>query len=158
MDTTWLFNKLDSEYKASTPEFPCNYYNMLAYRNVAVTGTVTDRKGHPIEGAVVRGWNEWWGVGMNTYTDADGRFRLVSNDICVHFEISAPGYSKQKFDRSPSYPADLQLPDREREYQQMPLTGWGPSDGRILPHGSDERYEAPTAVEASIGNITLIRL
>ncbi len=149
---------LDSGYTASAPEFPSNYYNMLAYRNVAVTGTVTDRKGRPIEGAVVRGWNEWWGIGMNTYTDAEGRFRLVSNDICVHFEVSAPGFSRLKFDRSVTFPEGTELPDREREYQQMTLTGWGPADGRILPHGSDERYEAPTAVEASIGNITLMRL
>ncbi|MBO4587114.1 MAG: hypothetical protein J5677_04785 [Bacteroidales bacterium] len=153
-----LVAQLGIAYEASTPEFPCNYYNMLAYRNVAVTGIVTDQKGRPIEGAVVRGWNEWWGVGMNTYTDADGRFRLVSNDICVHFEISAPGYSKQKFDHTPIFPSDLELPDREREYQQMPLTGWGPSDGRILPHGKQERFEAPTAVEASIGKIALTHL
>lgn len=153
-----LVAQLDSAYTASTPEFPCNYYNMLAYRNIAVTGTVTDNKGRPIEGAVVRGWNEWWGVGMNTYTDADGHFRLVSNDICIHFEISAPGYSKLKFDRTPAFPADIQLPDSEREYHQLPFTGWGTADGRILPHGSDERYEAPTAVEASIGKIALTHL
>lgn len=150
-----LVAHLEDEYIASTAEMPCNYYNMLAYRNVAVTGTVTDRKGRPIEGAVVRGWNEWWGVGMNTYSDADGQFRLVSNDICVHFEISAPGYSKAKFDRTPDYPADLELPDREREYQQMPLIGWGTPDGHILPHGKQERFDAPAAVEASIGNIAL---
>ena len=93
-----------------------------------------------------------------TYTDADGHFRLVSNDICIHFEISAPGYSKLKFDRTPAFPADIQLPDSEREYHQLPFTGWGTADGRILPHGSDERYEAPTAVEASIGKIALTHL
>ena len=153
-----LVAQLDIAYEASSPESPCNYYNMLAYSNVAVTGIVTDQKGQPIEGAVVRGWNEWWSVGMNTYTDADGRFRLVSNDICEHFEISAPHHSKVKFDRKPSYPADLQLPDREREYQQMPLTGWGTPDGRILPHDIQERFEAPTAVEASIGKIVLTSL
>lgn len=153
-----LVAHLDSGYIASTPEFPCNYYNMLAYRNIAVTGRVVDIHGQPIEGAVVRGWNEWWGVGVNTYTDADGRFRLVSNDICVHFEISAPGYSNRKFNHTPAYPSDIALPDSEREYHQIPLTGWGTPDGRILPHGKQERFEAPTAVEASIGNVALIRL
>ena len=150
-----LVAHLEDEYIASTAEMPCNYYNMLAYQNVAVTGRVVDIHGRPIEGAVIRGWNEWWGVGMNTYSDADGQFRLVSNDICVHFEISAPGYSKAKFDRTPDYPADLELPDREREYQQMPLIGWGTPDDRILPHGKQERFDAPAAVEASIGNIAL---
>lgn len=135
---------------------PTNYYNMLAYQNVAVTGRVIDDKGKPIEGAVVRGWNTDWSVGMNTYTDHTGCFRLVSNDICTHFEISAPHYSKRKFSRTPSYPSGLTLPNRTREYQQIPLLGWG-TDGCILPSDT-KRFEAPTAVEASIGDIKLKRL
>ena len=141
---------------------PANYYNMLAYQNLAVTGKVTDKKGRPIEGAVVRGWNEDWSVGMNTYTDSTGSFRLVSNDICTHFEISAPRYSREKFDRRSSYPTGLILPDKEREYQQIPLLGWG--EPLPLPNGGVQRdllptkpkqFEAPTAVEASIGTICL---
>ena len=144
---------------------PVNYYNMLAYQNVAVTGRIVDTNGHPIEGAVIRGWNEDWSVGMNTFSDSSGRFRLVSNDICTHFEISAPRCSKVKFDRLIPYPDNLPLPDRQREYQQIPLLGWG--EPLPLPDGSiqydllptnPKRFEAPNAMEASIGDIILERL
>ena len=144
---------------------PANYYNMLAYNNVAITGRIVDNEGHPIEGAVVRGWNADWSVGMNTFSDSTGCFRLVSNDTCTHFEISAPHYSKVKFDRSLPFPTTLALPDKEREYQQIPLLGWGESisvfDGLthdiILPV-NPKRFEAPTAVEAPMGDIVLKRL
>ena len=136
---------------------PANYYNMLAYQNVAVTGAIVDKRGRPIEGAVVRGWNEDWSIGVNTYTDADGRFRLVSNDLCTHFQISAPHYGTVKFNKTLSYPATQPLPDRHREYQQIPLTGWGADAQTTLPT-MPEQFEAPTAAEASIGKVTLKRL
>ena len=147
-----------SDKSASSDKFlpPANYRNMLAYRNVAVTGQVLDSEGNPIEGAVIRGWNSDWSVGLNTFTDADGRFRLVSNDTCTHFEVSAPGFSETKFDLSPSYPAGIALPDRDREYQQIPVLGWG--DGQHLLPVDSKQFEAPTAVEASIGTVTLRRL
>lgn len=135
------------------PAPPANYFNMLAYTNLAVVGTVVDRSGRPVEGAVVRGWNDDWSVGINTYSDSTGRFRLVSNDRCVHFEVSAPGYSKSKFDRRPDYPAGLALPGREREYHQIPFLGWG--DARHILPVDHKRFEAPTAVEASIGIVKL---
>ena len=81
-----------------TPVRPDNYFNMLGYENYVITGRIMCGK-KPIEGAVIRGWNQWWGVGMNTYSDENGRFMLYSNDSNVHFEISAPGYSKVKFDK-----------------------------------------------------------
>ena len=139
---------------SATP--PANYSNMLAYRNLAVTGTVADHKGRPIEGAVVRGWNEDWSVGINTFTDSTGAFRLVSNDICTHFEISAPHFNKIKFDRHPPYPSDMTLTDQTREYQQIPLLGWS-TEPEVLP-GDTKQFEAPTAVEASIGTLNLKRL
>ena len=137
---------------------PANYRNMLAYQNLAITGRVVDDRGKPVEGAVVRGWNDDWSVGMNTYTDSTGRFRLVSNDRCTHFEVGAPRHSTFKFDRRPAYPAGLRLPaaDLQREYQQIPLLGWG-DERHILPTAT-KQFEAPTAVEASIGDITLGRL
>lgn len=135
---------------------PCNYYNMLAYANLATTGVVVDQQGKPIDGAVIRGWNKDWSVGINTFSDSTGRFRLVSNDVCTHFEISAPGYSKVKFDQRVKFPATDKLPEQDREYQQLPLLGWGPGTG-ILPQ-SPKQFEAPTAVEASIGTIKLSRL
>ena len=136
---------------------PINYYNMLAYRNVAATGRIVDEEGHPIEGAVVRGWNEDWSVGMNTFSDTAGHFRLVSNDVCKHFEVSAPGCSKVKFNKSLVYPAGMQLPDREREYQQIPVMGWGEEYG-ILPFKDSTLYKAKGAIEANLGVIELRRL
>ena len=85
------------ELKPKTPVRADNYFNMLGYENYVITGRIMcDKK--PVEGAVIRGWNQWWGVGMNTYSDKNGRFTLYSNDKNVHFEISAPGYNNVKFD------------------------------------------------------------
>lgn len=105
---------------------PVNYYNMLAYSNIRLTGRIVDKAtGKPVEGAVVRGWNDDWSVGMNTYTDSNGCFTLYSNDYNVHFEISAPGMSREKFDRrnikysNPQGIDTKNLPDRHREYQQI---------------------------------------
>ncbi|MBP3763075.1 MAG: carboxypeptidase regulatory-like domain-containing protein [Bacteroidales bacterium] len=137
---------------------PVNYYNMLAYGNLAATGRVVDNHGHSVEGAVIRGWNADWSVGMNTYSDSEGRFRLVSNDRCTHFEVSAPGYSKVKFSKDLPYPSGMPLPDRTREYQQIPLLGWGPAGGSTLPAHGDTRYEAPAAAEAPMGDIALKKL
>lgn len=138
-------------------QYPVNYWNMLAYANVAATGRVVDGEGNPVRGAVIRGWNEDWSVGMNTFGDTAGYFRLVSNDICTHFEISAPGYSRVKFDRRLSYPADIQLPDKEREYQQIPVMGWGEEYG-ILPFKDSSFYYAKSAVEADMGEVRLVKL
>ena len=149
--------RLVSAANSTDPRMPVNYYNMLAYGNVAVTGMVTDRGGRPIEGAVIRGWNEDWSVGINTYSRPDGTFRLVSNDVCTHFEIAAPGYDEAKFDRRLSYPSDMSLPDKEREYQQIPLLGWGDSIS-ILPCVDDGRYAATGAIEADMGGIVLKKL
>lgn len=139
------------------PALPVNYFNMLAYTNVAVTGRVVCRDGRPVEGAVVRGWNDDWSVGVNTYSDSTGRFRLVSNDICTHFEVSAPGCSNAKFDCRRQYPSDLQLPDRNREYQRIPLLGWGDSTS-ILPCHGDPRYAAEGATVADMGDVRLENL
>lgn len=151
-----LLNSSHVSYLTSHISHPVNYYNMLAYTNLTATGQVIDNNGNPIEGAVIRGWNADWSVGVNTYSDSTGHFRLVSNDICTHFEISAPHHSKVKFDRRLPYPAHLQLPNRNREYQQLPLLGWGDSN-HILPTKT-KQFETPTAVEASLGIIKLKRI
>ncbi len=142
---------------------PVNYYNMLAYRNLATTGTVVDGKGHPIEGAVIRGWNDDWSVGVNTYSDSKGRFRLVSNDICTHFEVSAPGFSRVKFDKTKLFPQHLSLPDRQREYQSIPLTGWNlwyqseQTDKDDLTSNKKD-FAAGKALARSLGTVKLKRL
>ena len=116
-----------ANYKPQPAKRPVNYYNMLGYKNIRITGRIIDQKTkQPIEGAVIRGWNEWWSVGMNTYSDENGRFTLYSNDECVHFEISAPGKSKVKFNKKINYSCDSgekfnpnNLPDRMLEYHQI---------------------------------------
>jgi hypothetical protein len=105
-----------------------NYYNMVGYKNYRIRGRVVERNtGRPIEGAVVRGWNEWWNVGQNTFTHTDGYFELYSNDENIHFEISARGYNRAKFEnRDLQYvPTSIQatpradLPRRDLEYAHI---------------------------------------
>ena len=115
---------------------PVNYYNMLGYKNLTVEGTVVDATtDKPIEGAVVRGWNEDWSVGENTFSDSHGRFSLVSNDLMSHFEISAPGYEKKKFDKRIDYQPALnpeKLPERTLEYQQISYRPFLMDDRHLL--------------------------
>ncbi len=80
-----------------------NYFNMIGYHNIKINGRIIDESGKPIEGAVIRGWTIWWGIGANTFTDKNGEFNLYSNDEFVHFEISAPGMTKIKFDHRVNY-------------------------------------------------------
>lgn len=122
--------ELDKALK-SEETVPCtcavNYQNMLGYKNLVIEGRVVDKKtGAGIEGAVIRGWSEYWNIGMNTFTDEEGRYTLYSNEYCVHFEISAPGYNMLKFDQTHTYektredaPPIDNLPDREREYHDI---------------------------------------
>lgn len=119
--------KILPDYKARAAKIPVNYYNMLGYNNICIKGKVVDSKtGKGIHGAVIRGWNENWSVGMNTFTDENGCFTLYSNDLCVHFEISAPGMSHAKFDYqvalhsslNEKYDADL-LKNRLLEYHHI---------------------------------------
>lgn len=103
---------------------PVNYQNMLGYRNIKLCGRVVDAKtGHPIEGAVIRGWNNDWSVGVNTFSMADGNFTLYSNDYCQHLSVSAPGMTLSQFDLDDvSYAPQLSaasLPNRTLEYQQI---------------------------------------
>jgi hypothetical protein len=117
-----------SEYRAAAMKRPINYYNMLGYNNFRIKGIVLDEKTKkPVEGAAVRGWNEDWSIGMNTFTNAKGEFTLYCNDPCVHFEISAPGMTQIKFsknipfDRIAEKAFDINnLPGKEIEYQSIP--------------------------------------
>lgn len=114
-------------YRPRKMERPVNYYNMLGYSNIAIQGRIINASTKlPIEGAVIRGWNEDWSVGMNTYSAPDGTFTLFCNDECVHFEISAPGMSKAKFDKAMTFrspngtPYDRnRLPNRTLEYHKI---------------------------------------
>lgn len=154
-----------------SPAPPSNYCNMTGYRNIAIQGHVRDKKsGKGIDGAVVRGWNEDWSVGVNTFTDSNGCFVLYSNDRCVHFEISAPGYSHQKFDKgnytlrdrssNPVRVGDLDLPDRNREYQQIPLLEHMRDTLFFNYRSEDFVYELPTLppYHGELGTFKLRRL
>ena len=118
---------LEQNYVPQEINRPANYYNMLGYKNIRIKGQIMDTlTGDWIEGAVIRGWNDDWSVGMNTYSDENGRFELYCNDVCNHFEISAPGYSKIKFDRAIAFvPLSKSsgnihnLPEKELEYHMI---------------------------------------
>lgn len=117
---------LEQNYTPRPYQRPVNYYNMLGYKNIRISGRIIDRKtGMGVDGAVIRGWNDDWSVGMNTYSDANGHFNLYCNDLCTHFEISAAGYTKIKFDKNVALVPQLaseeiqDLPERGREYHQI---------------------------------------
>jgi len=114
------------------PMAPCtcavNYPNMMGFENYVIEGQVVDAQTQqPIEGAVIRGWNEWFSVGQNTFTDSLGRFKLYTNDRAVHFNIGAPGYAlvrREKVDLAysptrPGVPPEADLPERMREYRDI---------------------------------------
>ena len=108
-------------------EKPINYYNNLGYNNFVIKGRVIDKKTkQPIEGAVIRGWTEWWNIAWNTYSDENGNFTLYSNQPFVHFAVSAPHFSMKKFDKKFDYKKtsnenfDINnLPNRELEYHAI---------------------------------------
>jgi hypothetical protein len=120
-----------------------NYYNMLGYNNVLLIGKVLEKgTNKPIEGAVVRGWNADWSVGLNTYTNNEGTFTLYSNDICTHFEISATGMTKIKFDKEldytvvdTTYTLD-NLPNRKLEYHNISYKPFLINDTQLLQFDS----------------------
>lgn len=114
-----------------TAKKPINFFNILGYQNILLKGKIIDKATKkPIEGAVVRGWNRDWSVGINSFSESNGIFRLYSNDSCVHFTISAPGYETIDYLFIDNYPLKTttgrkvkhtQLPNIEREYQQIDL-------------------------------------
>ncbi|MCR4932449.1 MAG: carboxypeptidase-like regulatory domain-containing protein, partial [Bacteroidales bacterium] len=146
--------------------FPINYYNMLAYSNICLKGMVVDENNSPVEGAVIRGWNDDWSVGMNTYTDSNGRFTLYSNDYNVHFEVSAPRMSHQKFDRrnirysTPKGIDTKNLPNRPREDQQIYYNPYGNNSIPDIPFNMD--YDSTHffrySLEGDMGTIKLKKL
>lgn len=104
-----------------------NYYNMLGYNNFIIKGTIINKiDNKPIEGAVIRGWSEYWSIGMNTYSNENGEFTLYSNEKCIYFEISALKMSKKKFEfKTPFYPLSKEfeklnkLPNQSLEYHNI---------------------------------------
>lgn len=122
-----VIGTLEQNYVPQAYERPVNYHNMLGYRNIRIFGQLVDtQSGREIEGAVIRGWNDDWSVGMNTYSDENGCFALYCNDLCRHFEISAPGYAKIKFDKdvtctplSKDAGDFCNLPDQKLEYHKI---------------------------------------
>jgi hypothetical protein len=95
-EAAFVLPKLKRE-KTANCDCHVNYFNMMGFSNYKIEGKVVDDSGEPIEGAVIRGWNEYWTIGMNTFTNEQGIFNLYSNDENLHFEISAPGYNRIKY-------------------------------------------------------------
>jgi hypothetical protein len=117
-----------AEYQSKNgKEKPVNYYNNLGYNNFVIKGKVIDKKTkEPIEGAIIRGWTQWWNIAWNTYSDKNGNFMLYSNEKYIHFAISAPNYSVKSFDKKLKYNKitnekfDINnLPNRELEYHKI---------------------------------------
>ncbi len=108
-----------------TYDCPCatNYYNMLAYKNYVIHGQVIDEDSKPIEGAVIRGWNKYYSIAANTFTNAKGEFTLYSNDKFVHFSVSAPGKTlvnfnlEIKYQKNPNIETNNELTDVNLESQ-----------------------------------------
>lgn len=159
-----------ASYQPKAQSRPVNYYNMMGYKNICITGTILDmRTRKPIEGAVVRGWNEWWSVGMNTFTDENGHFTLYCNDECVHFEISAPHCNRLKFNKKISISSKNgkevfnpnSLKNRELEYHQIsfqPFLSIKETNNKsynIFHFQEDEFFESQW--QGDMGTILLIR-
>lgn len=100
-----------------------NYNNLLGYHNFLIKGTVVDINKTPLEGAVIRGWNESWGIAANTFSDSLGNFTLYSNDEFVHFEVSSSNTNTLKFDHfsvySPPYTKGTKLKNQHLEYHNI---------------------------------------
>ncbi len=120
-------NLLNYQPKPKTPEKWVNYYNMLGYHNIVIKGRVLEAETqNPIEGAVIRGWTEWWDIAANTYTDSLGNFTLYSNKEFVHFQVSAPGKENLIFNFRGIYKPTVnnpipwdKLPNQALEYHKI---------------------------------------
>jgi hypothetical protein len=112
-----------ANYKKRNCDCKPNYYNMLGYSNFLLKGRILDDDSNlPIEGAVIRGWNDDWSIGQNTFSDKNGYFTLYSNDQCNHFEVSAPGMETEKFDKKNKYVKSknaIRFQNRKLEYHKI---------------------------------------
>jgi len=152
-----------SEYQSKNKkEKPINYYNNLGYNNFVIKGKIMDKKTNkPIEGAVVRGWTKWWGIGWNTYTDENGNFALYSNDLFTHFAISAPGFSKLFFDKNLNYKKitdgnfDINdMPNKDLEYHSICYKPFLKPDAQSVFDFEPERFNQ-AKFEGKMGTLYL---
>jgi len=116
-----------ANYQPQEKTRPINYFNMLGYNNYVIKGQIVNKKTkQPIEGAVIRGWTQYWHIGVNTYSDENGFFTLYSNEEMVRFSISAPLMQYLRFNKKLEYRQIVEgdfdrnnLPEQHLEYQQM---------------------------------------
>ena len=152
--------KMVKELKATkhTTKPPVNYYNMVGYNNIKVTGTIVDKRNRPIEGAVIRAWDENWAIGQHTFSDSLGHFELYSNDYCRHFKISAPGYSVMQLHPEIEYTPNIEgtLPNQRLEYQQIQYQDFLVSDTSILQLKGDKFNQF--LQQGEIGKVELEKL
>lgn len=123
---SYLIDSLQKNYTPQPLHRPTNYFNMLGYNNLAIKGRVIDQfSSKPIRGAVVRGWNDNWTVGINTFSDEEGYFTLYCNQPCTHFVISAPQMTTKTINTHIDYTTVNQnvnidsLPDKDLEYHTI---------------------------------------
>ena len=161
---------LADNYSPDTLHRPVNYYNMLGYKNIRIKGRVVDAEtGDGVDGAAIRGWNDTWKIGMNTYSDGNGCFELYCNTPCAHFEISAAGYTNSKFDTTVVYAALSSgagtiagLPEQDVEYHQIDYHCFlknqfdGTSDFEIFDFDSTLFDKAEW--EGNLGTVRLLKM
>ncbi len=152
-----------------------NYYNILGYHNYVINGKIIDKKnGKPIEGAVIRGWTKWWKIGANTFSNEKGEFTLYSNKEFTHFEISAPGMSREKFNKELEYElinknlkiSEDSLKNKNLEYHDISYqhflknkkildTTFVPEKDKFYIFNFDEKKFNKAIFKAHLGNIEL---
>ncbi len=146
-------------------EIPENYFNMLGYSNYVLSGILLDEDGKPIEGGLVRGWNKYYLIGQNTYTDHNGEFNLFSNDTVFHVMISAAGKEKMYKENKQQYtpvnelsPEESSLPNRDLEYQKIDYRNYmvlSEDSSRIEFFKYKDHIFNSAQYEANLGSITL---
>ncbi|MCL2290579.1 MAG: carboxypeptidase-like regulatory domain-containing protein [Bacteroidetes bacterium] len=155
-----------SQYQSKNiKEKPVNYYNNLGYNNFVIKGKVIDQKTKkPIEGAVIRGWTEWWHIAWNTYSDENGNFTLYSNYEFVRFTISAPGFSTVLLNKTLKYNKiagenfDINnLPNKELEYHSICYKSFLKENTHSVFDFEPSKFNQ-AKFEANIGTIKLRRI
>ena len=154
------------EYQSrNKKEKPVNYFNNLGYNNFVIKGKIIDKNTkQPIEGAVIRGWTEYWNIAWNTYSDENGNFTLYSNEKFVHFAISAPNFSTDVFNKKMNYKnitnenLDInKLPNREMEYHKISYTLFLKDSANSVFDFEPTKFNQ-AKFEADMGEIKLKRL
>jgi len=109
-----------------------------------VTGRITDERGEPISGALVR----LPGLPIGERTDTNGIFRLDIDATTSRIEISHPGFAEESFDiRSQFDDIQLSLEDLEQKDYRAWTDSWAATK---VPLNNQPSYALP---EEGYGNL-----